>query len=174
MCGARGSQCSPALFTQTIQYFYTDISAISVTFCNSGLGHCIVDKLASTGVQNNPTAFLKLFVGLHFVCKILKHGRGYKEKTVSGVFLILVLTNYFTPTETQLRSIQTMKLQNEYMCFFYDDEKTNLRYISVSVGISPQRSYSSYSSLLPLLRIKTHSIAISGDTAQYHVSEKNV
>ena len=24
-----------ALFTPTIQYFYTDISAISVTFCNS-------------------------------------------------------------------------------------------------------------------------------------------
>ena len=27
--------CSPTLFTQTFQYFYTDISAISVTFRNS-------------------------------------------------------------------------------------------------------------------------------------------
>ena len=30
--------CSSRLFTPIFQYFYTDISAISVTFCNSAAG----------------------------------------------------------------------------------------------------------------------------------------
>ena len=78
---------SNKLFTPTFLYFYTDISAISVTLCNSGDGYLegILTKtnhdLYSMFIKKDITfPVIPLFLNLHLGQELYWGGRGRRKR----------------------------------------------------------------------------------------------
>ena len=130
---------SHKLFTPTFLYFYTDISAISVTFCNSAC------SLFNTGIDS------KHHLPLHLWC-ISQHGTVQSSAALLTEFFVFrVREEVFLPFMLSFQMLPTILCQ--LACLFAIGNAQLPNYANNEVGRSINKPFSNFVDL-PSQRLK--------------------